>query len=58
MTRIIHQLHDELKPFEVELGWVCEESGREFRKVPQEVAQEAEAAAKAALDSDSSMDED
>lgn len=58
VTKIIHQLHDEQKPFEVELGWVCEESGKEFRKVPAELVKEAETAAKSALESDSSMDED
>lgn len=58
LTRIIHQLHDEAKPFEVELGWVCEESGKEFKRVPAEVVEEARKAAAASLDSDSDMDRD
>ena len=48
------QVHDEDgKPFEIELSWVCEESGGLHTKVPAEIVAEAERAAKAALaDSD------
>lgn len=42
-------MHDEEKPFELELSWVCEESNNEFRHVPADLVEEATAAAKAAL---------
>lgn len=46
-------MHDEEKPFELELSWVCEETNNEFRRVPADLVKEAEDAAKAALaDSD------
>jgi len=37
------------KDFELELSWVCDESGRQHTLVPDEVRQEAIVAAKAAL---------
>ena len=37
----LHQVHDEEKGFEMELAWVCEESGRQFQRVPQPLAEEA-----------------
>ena len=54
VAKIIHQLHDEGKdkPFELELSWLCEESGWAHQHVPKAVADEAEAAAKAELDED------
>ena len=42
-------MHEGEKPFELELAWVCEASGRAFQRVPADVAAAAEAAAKAAL---------
>lgn len=36
----------------MELAWVCDESGRQFQRVPAELASEAEAAAKAALEAE------
>jgi hypothetical protein len=49
----LHSVHDEEKPFELELSWVCEESNNEFSRVPAELVKEATDAAKAALaDSD------
>jgi|EP01047_Picozoa_sp_COSAG01_P002543 20S proteasome subunit alpha 7 len=56
---MLHQCHDELKDknFEVEMSWICEESGREHQLVPADVVAAATEAAKAALASDSS-DED
>lgn len=46
-------MHDEEKPFELELSWVCEETNNEFRRVPADLVKEATDAAKAALaDSD------
>ena len=49
----LHSVHDEEKPFEMELSWICPDSENEFRQVPADLAAEAERAAKAALaDSD------
>ena len=45
----LHSVHEGEKPFELELAWVCEASGRAFQRVPADVAAAAEAAAKAAL---------
>jgi len=52
--RSIHQVHDDAKDkqFELELGWVCDESNKMFQKVPAELHAAAEAAAKAALEED------
>jgi 20S proteasome subunit alpha 7 len=52
VAKILHRVHDEEKGFEMELAWVCEESGREFGRVPDALAAEAEAAAKAALEAE------
>ncbi|EFN57835.1 hypothetical protein CHLNCDRAFT_56088 [Chlorella variabilis] len=52
VAKILHQVHDEEKGFELELAWICEESGRQFQRVPQQLAEEAEAAAKAALEAE------
>ena len=53
VVRSLHSVHDEEKPFEMELAWICEASGREFKRVPAELAAAAERQAKAALaDSD------
>lgn len=43
-------MHDEDgKPFELELSWVCEESGRMHQRVPDQLLADAIAAAKAAM---------
>lgn len=36
--RSLHVLHDEAKdkPFELEMSWVCEETGWKYQGVPQE----------------------
>lgn len=52
VAKILHQVHDEEKGFEMELAWICEDSGRQFQRVPQQLAEEAEAAAKAALEAE------
>tara|TARA_B100000073_G_scaffold134421_1_gene110170 strand:+ start:150 stop:428 length:279 start_codon:yes stop_codon:yes gene_type:complete len=58
LARIIYKIHDEKdKDFECELGWICEESKGEFRRAPKEVADEAIALAKAALEEDDDMDD-
>ena len=52
-ARSLHSVHDEEKPFEMELAWICDASGREFKRVPAELSVAAERQAKAALaDSD------
>ena len=52
-SRRLHSVHDEEKPFELELAWICDESSKQFRLVPADLAAEAERQAKAALaDSD------
>lgn len=55
----IYLVHDEVKDklFEMELSWVCEESGGRHEFVPDALYKEAERYAKAALEEDSS-DED
>merc|ERR1719187_107485 len=59
-AKIIYIVHDEVKDrhFELELSWVCEASGWRHQRVPQAVFQEAERHAKAALEEDSSEDEE
>lgn len=56
IAKIIYRVHEEEKPFELELGWICEESGMEFKRVPADLQAEAEQAAKAALE-DSDMED-
>lgn len=51
IARIIYSVHDQVKDrdFELELGWVCEESKGIYQLVPESIKQEAEEHAKAAL---------
>lgn len=63
IAKILHSCHDELKDknFEVEMSWICDESGREHQLVPDDIVAAATEEAKAALesdDSDSDEDED
>lgn len=46
----LHSVHDEEKPFELELSWICDATDRVFQRVPEDVVQAAELAAKAALE--------
>jgi len=57
-ARIIYAVHDDVKDkdFELELSWVCAESGGKHQFVPKDVAEEAERLAKAALNRE--MEED
>jgi len=43
LARIIHLLHEEGKdkPFELEMSWLCEESGWEHKGVPRDYIKEA-----------------
>ena len=51
VAKIIHRCHDEKdKAFECELSWLCEESGWQHARVPAQLAADAIAAAKAALE--------
>lgn len=49
---ILQRVHDEEKPFEAELAWVCDESQRVFQRVPQELVEEAERLAKEKLEAE------
>ena len=48
----LHTAHDEEKPFELEMAWICDESDRKFARVPTEIVQAADKVAKDALNSD------
>jgi len=60
VAKMIHQCHDDVKDkaFELEMSWVCEESGKMHRMVPAELVAEAETAAKAALEESDDDDDD
>ncbi len=48
----IYGVQDEAKDkdFELEMSWICDESNRQHQKVPEDLLEEAKAAAKAALE--------
>lgn len=48
----LHQVHDEEKSFEIEMAWVCDESKKQFQRVPQDIVAEADKAAKEALEAE------
>uniref|UniRef100_A0A0D9WI04 Proteasome subunit alpha type n=1 Tax=Leersia perrieri TaxID=77586 RepID=A0A0D9WI04_9ORYZ len=52
VAKIIYGVHDEAKDkdFELELSWVCDESNRQHEKVPDDLVEQAKAAAQAALE--------
>jgi len=54
IARIIYSVHDDVKDkdFELEMSWICEASGYQHQMVPKDIFDEAERAAKAALDED------
>ena len=56
----IYLVHDEVKDkqFELELSWVCEESGGKHQLVPKDLKLQAEKYAKAALEEESSDEEE
>ncbi|WWD22861.1 hypothetical protein CI109_107356 [Kwoniella shandongensis] len=58
IARIIYLVHDDNKDkdFELEMTWICTESGNKHAPVPADLLVEAEAAAKAALEE--GMEED
>ena len=49
---ILQRVHDEEKPFEAELAWVCDESQRVFQRVPQELVEDDELLANEKLEAD------
>ncbi|TYJ33055.1 hypothetical protein E1A91_A05G076600v1 [Gossypium mustelinum] len=52
VAKIIYKLHDEAKDkaFELEMSWVCDESKQQHQKVPDDLLEEAKAAARIALE--------
>lgn len=52
IAKILHTVHDEEKPFEIEMAWICDDSKKQFVKVPADLLAEADKAAKDALNSD------
>ena len=60
VAKILHLLHDEVKdkPFELELSWICQESGWKHRFVPEEIVSAAEEWAKKAIEDDEMADDD
>eukprot|EP00803_Ostreobium_quekettii_P010703 evm.model.scf_4501.1 EVM.evm.TU.scf_4501.1 scf_4501:5888-6640(+) len=58
VAKILYRVHEgDTKPFELEMSWVCDESGRRHERVPEDLFAEVERQAKAALE-ESDMDED
>ena len=53
-------VHDEVKDkmFELEMSWVCEETGGRHEMVPKDLKLQAEKFAKAALEEESSDEEE
>jgi len=51
-TKIIHGVHDELKDkdWELELSWLCDESGNRHERVPNDLKEKAENEAKQSLE--------
>mmetsp|Transcript_5322 Transcript_5322/g.8354 ORF Transcript_5322/g.8354 Transcript_5322/m.8354 type:complete len:257 (-) Transcript_5322:36-806(-) len=63
IARIIYKLYDDTKekPFELEMSWVCDASGKKHVRVPEDIRQEAITLAKAAKEAaemESSDDEE
>lgn len=46
----LYSVHDEEKPFELEMAWICDASDREFRRVPADILEAAEQQAKASME--------
>mmetsp|Transcript_39986 Transcript_39986/g.58800 ORF Transcript_39986/g.58800 Transcript_39986/m.58800 type:complete len:265 (-) Transcript_39986:66-860(-) len=54
IAKILHLNHDadREQDFELEMGWICAESGWKFKRVPQELLKEADEKAKEEVDED------
>lgn len=50
VAKILNRAHDEEKPFELEMAWICAESNWEFKRVPQDLVDAADQEAKDALE--------
>jgi len=50
VARILNKVHDEQKPFELEINWICKETGYTHAVVAPELIKEAEEQAKKALE--------
>lgn len=50
VAKIMHSIRDDEKPFELEMAWICEASGRKFQQIPQDVIADAEKKAKEAIE--------
>lgn len=48
----LHQVHDEEKGFEMEMAWICDDSNRQFQRVPNELVNEADRLAKESLEAE------
>jgi len=59
-AKIIYGVHDDAKDkaFELELSWICTETGNLHKVVPKELQEEAEKYAKAALEEEEDMSEE
>lgn len=55
-AKIMHQVHDGEKGFELEVAIISDETGRVFKRVEKEALAEAEAAAKAAIEAEDMSD--
>merc|ERR1719229_1550911 len=60
VAEIIYELHDEVKdkPFELELSWICDASGKKHEFVPKELLKKAIAAGEKAAEDDSDDEDD
>lgn len=56
LARIIHTVHDDKQKFELEMSWICKDSGYQHRSVPEDVLEKIEKQAIAAVNDD--MDDD
>eukprot|EP00897_Mesotaenium_endlicherianum_P007834 jgi/Mesen1/7079/ME000369S06405 len=58
VAKIIYGVHDEAKDkaFELEMSWVCDESNKEYQRVPADLLAEAKAAAEKAQEEDMDTD--
>merc|ERR1711865_264224 len=60
VSKIIHQVHDDVKDkdFELELAWLCDETDGKHQLVPKEMRDEISARAKAALEEEDEEDDE
>merc|ERR1712178_170320 len=60
VSKIIHQVHDEVKDknFELELSWMCDETNGQHKLVPAEMRDEISARAKAAVEEEDDDEDD